>query len=430
MSEFYVLGSAIQAPIVVPEILSSLNEEDFSLDQNKRLFKTLKEMSERDEAIDPITVINRYTKNSYDGSVTGSRDYVLSVMETSAGPSNIEFHIDIIKEKSLLRNLERTANAILKATKDPRQTSKEILNELSEKIYDLMEGREDHPSHRIGDIMDEIFANIGNPKHQILTGFQRFDEITSGGLTRGNLITIAALTGKGKTIFASMVARNAALAGKTVLFFTLEMNNIEIITRTICSTAQVNQSYFKDDSVTKEEFQKIINARDSLYPTNLFMNDNPNTNIQKIRAECKKIKRRHGLDLVVVDYLQLIEEKGENRTVIVSKISRNLKLLAKSMNVPVLAVSQLNRGTTKDGKQRPPTLSDLKESGSIEQDSDIVLFLDDTGIQKAEGNQVQEIKLLVSKHRNGPYETINLTYVPEWTYLTNAGERIVMNSYE
>jgi replicative DNA helicase len=285
----------------------------------------------------------------------------------------------------------------------------------------------------MADVLRDLLAESRTKSDRVKTGFDELDALT-GGLAKGEMVTVGGRTGHGKTIFAGTVSRNAALAGKTVAFFALEMRQQEIARRAVCSLAQVDQNYFKTGRVNKDEADKLQVAINQMVPTRFYLDDSMDISVEQIFMKSNALKMKQGLDLVVIDYLQLIStenmEGRENRTIAVGKISRSIKLMAKNLDVPVLVLSQFSRDLDK-GDTRPPRLSDLKESGSIEQDSDIVLFVDiPCRYNKKFHDYPNLAHLHVAKHRNGALAVIDLSIFPEYTLLRNRkGEPPVKASY-
>jgi replicative DNA helicase len=421
-AEIYLLGELLQDPSAFLKISGIVRSaEEFFQERHQAIWKSISDLRNKNLPTDVVTLLASLEKNG-NLALAGGRDYLLSLMESASSAANAEYHAEIVHEKYLLRRIIATSEETIKAAKDPQTNAKEQIEQTAAAFYHLVFGSEHKQLVPIADVIKDLLAESNDSASLLKTGFKELDAIT-GGLAKGDMVTLGGRTGHGKSIFAGTVARNVAMAGKTVAFFALEMRSQEIARRAICSIAQVDQNHFKTRTVDQHETAKLQDAINEMVPTRFYLDDSMDITIDQIFLKANALKAKQGLDLVVIDYLQLIstEHMGakENQTTRVGKLSRSVKLIAKKLDVPVLVLSQFNRDLDK-GDTRPPRLSDLKDSGSIEQDSDLVLFVDlPFRYNKKFYDYPTLAHLHVAKNRNGKLKVIDLSIFPEYTLIRN-----------
>jgi replicative DNA helicase len=401
-------GEAIAA---VVEILKSA---DFYRPAHQRIFEAVYGVYGRGEPVDAITVIEELKRRKAIDEVGGAI-YVFNLVESVPTPASAAYYARIVSDNALLRRLIEAASRIMSRAYAVPEDPRKAADEAEGLIYAVSRVDEQDQVVVMRDLVDESMAALehiqqrDSPFAGVPTGFLDLDTLLSG-LQRGNLIVIAARPGVGKSSFVTNVARNVAVdAGKAVAMFSLEMSRFEIGMRLLCGEARVPWEKVRSGRVATEEWTRIVEAAEILHEAPLFIVDSGNITIVDIRAKARRLKSRNELGLVIVDYLQLMSGhmRTENRQQEIAEISRSLKLLAKELDVPVIAVSQLNRDPERRQDKRPQ-LSDLRESGAIEQDSDIVMFIhrDDSDDPQVKG----KADLIVAKHRNGPTATITVAF--------------------
>ena len=357
----------------------------------------------------------------------GGLEYIAELPDKVPTTANVEQYIKIVEEKSVLRNLIKTANEIITLGYDQTQEVDGIIDGAEKKIFEVMQKKNQKGYTPIKDILVETFTELEqlyNQKQRIAgipTGFSDLDFRTSG-LHNSDLILVAARPAMGKSAFALNIATNAAVRAKVpVAIFSLEMSKEQMTSRILCSEAMVDSNKVRTGKIDDEEWSKLAAASGELSEANIYIDDTPGISIMEIRAKCRKMKIEKNIGLVVIDYLQLVQgsgKRGGSREQEIAEISRSLKILAKEINVPVIALSQLSRAP----EQRPdhrPMLSDLRESGSIEQDADIVMFLyrDDYYNEDSEKKNIAEV--ILAKHRAGSTGTVELLWLGNYTKFAN-----------
>ena len=357
----------------------------------------------------------------------GGLEYLAELPEKVPTTANVEKYIKIVEEKAILRNLIKTANEIISLGYDPTQEVENIMDAAEKKIFDIMQSKNQKGYSPMKDILVDTFSQLEklyNQKEPITgvpTGFADLDYKTAG-LHESDLILIAARPAMGKTAFALNIATNAAVRAKVpVAVFSLEMSKEQLVNRILCSEAMVDSNKVRTGRIEEGDWVKLAGAIGPLSEADIYVDDTPGISVMEIRAKCRKLKLEKNIGLVVIDYLQLISasgKRGGSREQEISEISRSLKILAKELNVPVIALSQLSRAA----EQRPdhrPMLSDLRESGAIEQDADIVMFLyrDDYYNEDSEKKNIAEI--IIAKHRSGSTGTVELLWLGNYTKFAN-----------
>ena len=358
----------------------------------------------------------------------GGLEYLAVLPEKVPTTTNIDKYIKIVEEKSLLRNLIRTANDMIAAGYDQTEDVEDIMNVAEKKIFDILQNKNSKGYASIKDVLVGTFAELERLYNQkgyitgVETGFNDLDMKTSG-FHKSDLIIIAARPAMGKSAFAINIATHAAVSNNVpVVIFNLEMSKEQVANRILCSEAMVDSNKIRTGKIDDNEWIKLANASGRLADAPIYIDDTPGISVTEIRAKCRKLKLEKDIGLVVIDYLQLVQGSGKrligSREQEISEISRSLKILAKELDIPVIALSQLSRGAEK-GDDKRPMLSDLRESGAIEQDADIVMFLyrDDYYNQDSEKKNIAEV--ILAKHRGGSTGTVELGWMGNYTKFVN-----------
>ncbi len=425
-SEQAVIGSMLTDKEAVSAAIEVLKPEDFYREDNRTIFEAILNLYGRSEPIDIITLKSELSSMGKFEAV-GGLEYIAELPDKVPTTANVEQYIKIVEEKSVLRNLIKTANEIITLGYDQTQEVDGIIDGAEKKIFEVMQKKNQKGYTPIKDILVETFTELEqlyNQKQRITgipTGFSDLDFRTSG-LHNSDLILVAARPAMGKSAFALNIATNAAVRAKVpVAIFSLEMSKEQMTSRILCSEAMVDSNKVRTGKIDDEEWSKLAAASGELSEANIYIDDTPGISIMEIRAKCRKMKIEKNIGLVVIDYLQLVQgsgKRGGSREQEIAEISRSLKILAKEINVPVIALSQLSRAP----EQRPdhrPMLSDLRESGSIEQDADIVMFLyrDDYYNEDSEKKNIAEV--ILAKHRAGSTGTVELLWLGNYTQFAN-----------
>ena len=408
--------------------------DDFYRVAHQLIFAAMIELNQNSEAIDPITVSEKLRQKNQIDNVGGEAG-IIELLDKVPTAANVEFYTQIVLEKSTRRKLIKTSTNIVKNAYQEDETIANVLDTAERDILSVSEGRNKAGFIPIRDVLHDAYESLEERSKNngevtgIATGYIGLDRMTSG-LHADELIILAARPSVGKTAFVLNIAKNVAVnLNETVAIFSLEMGAESLVERIICSHASINAGHLKTGKLTDEEYTQYFVATGVLAEAPIYIDDTPGIRVSEIRAKCRRLKQeRNNLGLVVIDYLQLIEGNGkESRQQEVSEISRNLKKLAKELKVPVIALSQLSRGVEQRQDKRP-IMSDIRESGSIEQDADIVAFLyrDDYYRQEPDENgQVPEvepnstIEVIIEKNRSGPRGTVELNFMKEFNKFTN-----------
>ncbi|MBQ9534769.1 MAG: replicative DNA helicase [Clostridia bacterium] len=416
-AEQAVLGSILIDPACAADALELLTAEDFYIETNRVIFETVSAMFTGGKKIDAVTVLDEMKLSGYKDRA--NRDYFLQLIETTPTAANIKEYAAIVRGKSMLRELQGVSSDIMELTRSEQEDPQTIADLAEQKIYDVRQGREikgfatmNTAIREVYDQLDELAANPGKLPG-VPTGFGALDDYI-GGLNKSDLILMAARPGMGKTAMALNIAMNAVKkTGKTAAVFQLEMSRRQIATRLLSSEALIDSKKLRMGTLNDDDWSKMAQATAMLKELSILIDDNPGLTVAEMKAKCRRIGSKLGL--IVIDYLQLMHAPGrtENRVQEVAEISRSLKIMAKDLNVPVLCCSQLSRGPESRQNKRP-MLSDLRESGSIEQDADIVLFLyrDDYYNDQADKNTAE---LIVAKNRHGETGSIPLQWMGQFT---------------
>ncbi|HTW61705.1 MAG TPA: replicative DNA helicase [Terracidiphilus sp.] len=438
-AEKTILGAILLDNAAHSEASERLDADDFSLDSHRRIFLRMSELMNSQRAVDIVTLANELARYKEVESVGGVA-YLASLTEGLPRRPVIEEYIRIVKDKSLLRRLMSICSAAIARAADQSETALEVIGDAEARLLEVSEKGIVHGLQPLDAIVQHSFGSIDNLYKQskevtgLATGFTEFDRMTSG-LQRGELIIIAARPSMGKTALAINIAQNAAVNHAAIVaIFSLEMSKESLLRRMLASQAWVDQRNLQTGFIRKEDHAKLERGLEQLVESRIFIDDSAGISLSEMRAKARRLRQTAGgLDLVVVDYLQLMSatlpatggRRGgyENRTQEVSAISRGLKALAKELNVPVLALSQLSRASERRGDDKRPMLSDLRESGSIEQDADVVAFIhrDSYYNRDEELSESDRAKseILLSKQRNGPTGLVHLNFISKFTRFDN-----------
>ena len=428
-AEQAVLGSMLTDKEAVNAAIESLKEDAFYRDDNRIIFKAIVNLYSKSEPIDIITLKDELESMDKFEQV-GGYEYLASLPDKVPTTANVQKYIKIVEEKSILRNLIKTANEIIELGYDPTEDVEDIMDGAEKKIFDIMQSKNQKGYTPIKDVLVESFTKLEelyNRKQHITgvpTGFAELDYKTAG-LHGSELILVAARPAMGKTAFALNLATNAALRGNApVAIFSLEMSKDQLVNRILCSEAMVDSNKVRTGKLDEDDWVKLAGAIGPLSEAEMYIDDTPGISVMEIRTKCRKLKMEKNIGLVVIDYLQLVQgnKRTASREQEISEISRSLKILAKEINVPVIALSQLSRAV----EQRPdhrPMLSDLRESGAIEQDADIVMFLyrDDYYNKESEKKDIAEV--IIAKQRGGQTGTVELLWMGNYTKFVNLERR-------
>ncbi|MCL0040412.1 replicative DNA helicase, partial [Thermodesulfovibrionales bacterium] len=422
-AEQSVLGAIILDNEALPKAIEALSPDDFYKEAHRRLYKSIIALFERSEPIDIVTLTD-YLRKSDEIEAVGGISYLSYLANSIPTSANIRYHAKIVSEKSMLRALIRTATQITSEVYENSRDVDEVIDYAQKMIFDITDKRTKISFSPLKDVIKDTFKMIEHlyDKKEAITGvpsgFKDIDELTSG-FQSGDLIIVGGRPGMGKTAFALNVAGYvAANMRETVAVFSLEMPKEQLALRMICAESGVNSSSVRKGFIGKQDWIKLTNAAGRLADAPIFIDDSSMLTALEIRAKARRLKMEYGmLSLIVVDYLQLMRSMGkfERREQEISDISRSLKALAKELKVPVIALSQLNRAVEQRGEKRP-TLADLRESGALEQDADVIIFLyRDEFYNKNNPSNKGKAELIVAKQRNGPTGIVNLTYLADST---------------
>ncbi|MEY9977224.1 replicative DNA helicase [Lysinibacillus sp. RC79] len=422
--------SVIGAIFLDPQSLITASEillaDDFYHNAHKQIFETMLRLSDQGKAIDVVTVTEELSAKKEIEDV-GGLSYLLELANAVPTAANVAHYAKIVEEKALLRRLIRVATKIVEDGYTREDEVEALLGEAEKKMMEVASRKNAGDFKHVKDVLVETFDNIEKLQSQkgdvtgIPTGFRDLDHITAG-FQRNDLIIVAARPSVGKTAFALNVAQSVAVqARENVAIFSLEMGAEQLVMRMLCAEGNIDAQVLRTGALTTEDWGKLTMAMGSLSNSGIFIDDTPGVRINEIRAKCRRLAQEHGLGMILIDYLQLIQgsgKAGENRQQEVSEISRSLKHLARELKVPVIALSQLSRGVEQRQDKRP-MMSDLRESGSIEQDADIVAFLYRDDYYDKESESKNMIEIIIAKQRNGPTGTVTLAFKKEFNKFIN-----------
>jgi len=422
-AEQSVLGGILIENGAIHKVMETLTPEDFYREAHRRIYDTLIDLSERDEPADLITLTNELRKKDQLDAVGGA-SYVTSLIDSVVTAANIEYYAKIIKEKAILRKLIETATTIVTESFADRSDVESLLDQAEQSIFQISDNRVRPSFYPIRDIVKDSFRTIERlfEKKELVTGvpsgFKELDQRTAG-FQPADLIIVAGRPSMGKTAFCLNVAQYAAIEKKIpVAVFSLEMSKEQLVIRMLCSEAQVEGTRLRTGYLTESDWPRLTLAAGNLSDAPIYIDDSAALSVLELRAKARRLNAEYGLGMIIIDYLQLMKGRSrvESRQQEISEISRSLKALAKEINVPVVAVSQLSRRTEERQGMRPQ-MTDLRESGAIEQDADLILFIyRDEVYNRAEDNPNRgKAEIIIGKQRNGPTGKIDLAYLDKFT---------------
>ncbi|MEN8113719.1 MAG: replicative DNA helicase [Actinomycetota bacterium] len=428
-AEESVLGAVLLSADAANIALEKLQAEDFYRPSHQQVFEAVQTLFDANEPIDAVTVSEGLRR---DGTLerVGGVGFLTRLIDTVPTTSNVDYYAGIVEEHALRRRLMRVGGTIGGIATEMKEPISDVLDRAEQEVFQVAERRVGEGLAPIDPLLGpaieraEELQRLGSEVTGLPTGFRDLDRKLAG-LHPTNLIIIAARPGMGKTSLALNIAQNVAQGGEPVAIFSLEMSREEIVSRMLCSAGRIDSQRLRTGRLSEADFTKLSNAASTLYKKPIYVDDSPGLTITEIRAKARRLRRRPGLGLVVVDYLQLMHgTSGENRQQEIAIISRSLKNLARELDVPIIALSQLNR-SLESREDKRPRLGDLRESGAIEQDSDVVLFIyrdEAYSPDKVESKGVAEV--VVAKHRQGAVGKVTMTFLPEFTLFSDMGRDV------
>lgn len=429
-AERFVLGSILLQPEAYISVAGLLDDSDFSLEANRRIYMRMRDLYERGSQIDRVTLADELMKQGQLESI-GGLSYLISLDEGLPQIFNLESYIKIVRGKSMLRRIILNSQQVIDRCFLAQEEAEDILADAEQSLLKISGANTRDTLMNTGQIIEQVgMDTLLDPASRIKgisTGIYKLDEMT-GGFRGGELIILAARPAMGKTALALNIGQHVATNPrnpKTVAVFSLEMSKESLLTRMICSSGRVDQQKFRAGYLNSDERRQLAIAATNLVEAPLFIDDGSNANLMDMHAKLRRLKAEQGLGLVIVDYLQLMSSRGrqENRNQEVSALSRGLKLLSKELDVPVLVLSQLSRATESRPGDHRPQLSDLRESGSIEQDADMVFFVFREEYYKPDREDLRGLaELIIAKQRNGPTGKVKLIFMHQYTKFENPHE--------
>lgn len=420
-AEQAVLGAILLDSDTLITVMERIGSDDFYRTSHQHIFEAMLELAQQNEPIDLITLTARL-QDKQQLEPIGGVSYLSQLANAVPTAANVDYYAQIVEEKSMLRRLIRTATQIVSSGYAGEEEVGSLLSDAEKRILEISQRQSGSGFISIRDVLMEVFEKVEflyNHKggaSGIPSGFPDLDRMTSG-FQRSDLIIVAARPSVGKTAFSLNIAQNVGVRAKeTVAIFSLEMGAAQLVQRMICAEANVDATRMRTGHLEGDDWEKLTMAIGTLSEANIYIDDSPSVTVADIRAKCRRLKQEKGLGMILIDYLQLIQGRGkpgENRQQEVSEISRTLKQIARELNVPVIALSQLSRGVEQRQDKRP-MMSDLRESGSIEQDADIVAFLYRDDYYDKESEKKNIIEIIIAKQRNGPVGTVELAFLKNY----------------
>ena len=422
-AEQAVLGAMLIKKEAIAEVSQLLRPEDFYRDAHKIIYEAMLTLFNRNEPADIVTVTN-YLNNESKLDKVGGIAFVTALANVVPTAANVIYHANIVREKADLRHLINTATDIAGMAYEAADDVADVIDKSEKMIMEVANRQNVSAFTPMKDIVIETFDKINLLYESkggltgIPSGFRDLDALTSG-LQASDLILVAARPSMGKTAFTLNIAANVALKSKkNVAFFSLEMSKQQLVQRMLCSEGGIDSQKLKNGDLSNEDWDKLVRTADRVSSAPLYIDDTAGITVMELRSKARRLKAEHGLDLIIIDYLQLMQGRGrggsDNRQQEISEISRSLKAVARELNVPVIALSQLSRSVESRQIKRP-MLSDLRESGSLEQDADIVMFLYREDYYDPETTNKNITEVIVAKHRNGPVDTIRMFFTKQFT---------------
>jgi len=423
-----VLGAIMLDKEALPVVLDILRSDSFYLDSHKSIYKAMLRLFEKSQPIDLLTVTEELRKGG-DLESAGGPAYIVELTNKVASAANIEYHARIISQKYIQRELITVSTKVIKDAFEDTTDVFQLLDDAEQGLFSIAQQNMSRGYESMSSLSGKMLKQLEELKNQeggltgVPTGFTELDRLTSG-FQSSDLIILAARPGMGKTAFTLSLAKNAAVDfEKPIAFFSLEMSSLQLAQRIISMEAEISGMKMRSGQLEDYEWQQLHSAIERIGEAPIYIDDTPGINIFELRAKCRRLKMQHDIQMIVIDYLQLMSGGGEsqkgNREQEVSAISRALKGLAKELHVPVIALSQLSRAVEQRGGTKRPQLSDLRESGSIEQDADIVSFIYRPEyyqiLEDEEGQSLKDVaEIIVAKHRHGALKTVKLRFTPEY----------------
>ncbi len=432
-AEQAVLGAMLLKKDAIAAAAEKLRPEDFYREAHKLVYEAILELFRRDEAADLITVTEQLRKTDK-LEKAGGIAFVTSLANAVPTAANLMYHARIVLEKAQLRNLINTATEIAGSAYEDTEEIEDLMSDAEKRILSVTGRGNSFDFQKIGDLVLDVFSKIEERAKQknaltgLASGFVDLDRLTSG-FQPSDLILVAARPSMGKTAFTLNIASYVAIKLKQpVAFFSLEMSNVQLVQRMLCAEGGIDSQALRAGELTDDDWQRLIVASDRLTKAPIYIDDTPGITVAELRSKARRIKaEHHGLSLVIIDYLQLMQGRAsrnsDNRQQEISEISRSLKALARELGVPVIALSQLSRSVESRQTKRP-MLSDLRESGSLEQDADIVMFLYREDYYDAETERKNITDVIIAKHRNGPIDTVQLYFEKRFTKFTGLDPKL------
>lgn len=419
-AEMAVLGAILLDGEALVSVMERVTGEDFYRTAHQYIFEAMIEIAEANEPVDLVTLTARLQDKKQLDDI-GGVGYLSQLSSAVPTAANVDYYTQIVEEKSLLRRLIRTATNIVSEGYAGEDEVGVLLSDAEQRILEISNRKSGSGFIAIRDVLMEVFERVEILSQQrggatgIPSGFSDLDKMTSG-FQRSDLIIVAARPSVGKTAFALNVAQNIGVRGKeTVAIFSLEMGASQLVQRMICAEGNIEANAMRNGELKGDDWEKLTMAIGALSEADIYIDDSPSVTVADIRAKCRRLKKEKGLGMILIDYLQLIQGRGrgDNRQQEVSEISRTLKQIARELEVPVVALSQLSRGVEQRQDKRP-MMSDLRESGSIEQDADIVAFLYRDDYYDKETEKKNIIEIIIAKQRNGPVGTVELAFLKQY----------------
>lgn len=430
-AEQSVLGAILLDNSALTTTLELLDYDDFYKDSHRRIFLSMTDLFDKNEPIDIITLTD-HLKRKNDLEAVGGTGYLTALVSFVPTSANIRYHCRIVREKAMMRGLLRSVTDIASNVYDGELDAEELMDYAEKTVFDLSEKRIKASFVTLKEVIKDSFQMIEHlyDKKETITGvasgFKELDELTTG-FQRSDLIIVGGRPSMGKTAFSLNIAQHVGVnMNEPVAIFSLEMSKEQLAFRMLCSEAMVDSNSIRKGFIKKDDWHNLTSAASKLAASPIFIDDTSGMTVLEMRAKARRLKAEHGLSLVVVDYLQLMRGRGnaERREQEISEISRSLKGLAKELRVPVIALSQLNRGVETRGGNKKPTLADLRESGAIEQDADVIIFLyRDEVYNKDNPDNRNKAEIIVAKQRNGPTDTLTLSFLSHCTRFMDYTDR-------
>ncbi len=431
-AEKAVLGSMMKSQDAVSDVIDRLKADDFYLKEHQQIYQAMVEMYKKSIAIDLMTTYSVLNEKKL-LELVGGMSYLSRLVDEAIVSTNAKFYAETVIAKSRMRQLIKAAEEMRSQAYGGGKEAEDILDRAEQRIFEIAHRTQKKNYVNINTVFEENLRQLQELEKNkgqipgIATGFRDVDNILNG-IQKDNLVVLAARPGVGKTSFALNIASNVAAKGKTVLIFSMEMSSEELGQRILSMTASIEMEKMKSGNLSPDEWMALSTAQDDYEDMKLFVDDAAKISILEMKNKCRRLKAEHGLDLVIIDYLQLmsLDRRTENRVNEISEITRSIKILAKELEVPVIMLSQLSRDSEKRSDHRL-MLSDLRDSGSIEQDADIVIFLKRENVNEQSGDDPAEVNpnignvcdVIVAKHRSGPTGMCSLAWVGKYTKFGN-----------